>query len=136
MMNESYKWQKLLWSVVIIGIITLFLQIVYAQSYQGPGPAFVLLLLWPELLFISLIILLMRLLRFIIKRYSFIYIFTGTVNLAIGIVGFYLSLASTDYGGFWMYNKFDIWNILAACFIFLDVFIKQIGGLRKPTIKT
>src|SRR5258708_16119060 len=123
MMNESYKWQKLLWSVVIIGIITLFLQIVYAQSYQGPGPAFVLLLLWPELLFISLIILLMRLLRFIIKRYSFIYIFTGTVNLAIGIVGFYLSLASTDYGGFWIFNNFTICNILPLSFFSFTFFL-------------
>lgn len=136
MMKETYKWQKLLWSVVIIGIFAFFLQIIYSKSGHEPGAAFVLLLAQPYLLSISFIIILLRLFRFVITRYSFIYILIGTVSLVAGIVEFYLSLISTDYGGFWLYNRFTLLNILAAFFVFLDIFIKEVRGLRKPTIKT
>src|SRR5258706_9074602 len=109
--EDSLRWQKILWSVVIIFALTLLAYIKYVRSNGiisfGIFPYFI----WPYVIVPSIVTMLLRLPRMGLTRKSFIYIFIGTVNVYIGAVGLYLVVRSDTSMSFSIHAMFCI-NIL------------------------
>jgi hypothetical protein len=127
------KWIKLLWSIVFLGVVALWL--LYICSRPSPGkldPLFSFgAISWVIISVITPLVLGCRLLRLIRLPSSFLYIFTGTANLAIGIAGiWYVAQSGNVHDNIGTISILAL-NILAACFIFVDAFITPIAGLRK-----
>ncbi|OJW54560.1 MAG: hypothetical protein BGO55_25540 [Sphingobacteriales bacterium 50-39] len=127
------KWINLLWSIVLLGLLSLILAYLSSRSSDTiVGPAFgYALIAWIVICIISPIILILRLLRVIRSSSSFIYILTGTASIAIGFLGLYF-MGPGDY----FRNKLAILvifslNLLIGLFIYGDAFVKTIPGLQK-----
>ena len=127
------KWVSLLWSVVLLGFLALFFAYISSRpstSVLSPILLYVTIF-WIAVCIVSPIILTLRLLRIILSPASFIYILTGTANLAIGILGIYY-IAPADKVGNNMGTLFILsLNTITGCFVYIDAFIKTIPGIRK-----
>jgi len=126
------KWISLLWSIVLMGLLTLLVYLSSRPSNATIDPAFGYgLIIWMVICVVSPIILMLRLFRLIRSSSSFIYILTGTASIAIGILGLYLVTPSDQFR-----NKNSILlilsiNVLIGLFIYIDAFVITIPGLRK-----
>ena len=122
------KWTKLLWSVIILGSIALILAWLTSRSTGGIISAWFpfALLIWLIVSLCSPAVLILRLLRTIRSADSFIYIFTGTANLATGIPG--IVFGSHDpTSDIFIFIGFVL-NVLFGAFIFIDAFLITIPG--------
>jgi len=131
------KWISLLWSIVLIGLLTLILAHLSSRPSDSIiDPAFGYgLIAWVVVCIVSPIILALRLFRIIRSSSSFIYILTGTASIAIGILGLYLIVPDDHFR-----NKNSILlilsiNVLIGLFICIDAFVITIPGLRKNISK-
>lgn|SRR5260221_13503323 len=124
------KWVNLLWSVVVLGFITLFFARLSTRS-TGPisGAVGYAAIVWITILVISPIILLLRIFRAIKNSSFFIYILTGTANFAIGIPGLYFVFHSNVSLGYTT-TFLLLLNILMGSFVYIDTFITTIPGYR------
>lgn len=133
--ESSFKMQKLLWSFVLIGAVTLFViwRFYHNQSPLGYGfDLWVLFIMMSFLtLLISPIIVLLRLLRVIKNKESFGYILIGSINFCIGASGLYFEPYTHIQRGYYGLLIMYIVNLLIFVFIFTDTFIKAVPGLRK-----
>ena len=127
------KWISLLWSIVLLGLLTLIL----AYLSSRPSDAIIDrafgygLTVWIIVCIVSPIILILRLFRIIQSSSSFIYILIGTASIAIGILGLYF-IGPGDH----FKNKTSILsilslNVLIGLFIYVDAFVITIPGFRK-----
>jgi len=124
MTNErSLKWQKILWSVVIIFALTLIAYIRHSKSDSIIGFDIYPYVLEPYVMISSLAVALLRFFR-IISYESFFYIFMATVCVYIGVIGVYLNSTSKTNMSLMMQGLFYL-NLLMAIFIFFDVFKKR-----------
>jgi len=127
------KWISLLWSIVLLGALTLL--IVYMSSRPSQaiiGPAFgYVLIIWFSICIISPIVIVLRLFRIIRSSSSFIYILTGTASLAIGLLGMYFMVLIEKVASHIGMPIVYILNVLIGSYIYTDAFIKPIPGLRK-----
>ena len=135
LMPNSLKWQKLLWSFVIIFAMTFYLYWRYSKSESILGFSIYPYLAWPMIIFGSAIVLILRIFRISRSKESFIYIFTGAINAFIGTIGTYLNFTSLQKIDYYVYLMF-ILNILLAIFIFWDAFVKEIPGIRTSRTNT
>jgi len=130
---ESLKYQKLLWSFVIIGAVTLFFVWRLHPSHSDLGYGFDLWVLFMIAVWITIIaspiVLLLRLLRIIKNRESFGYILTASVNLCVGTYGLWQLAGSHMKNDF--YILVHLGNLLLSLFIFTDTFIKKLPGIRR-----
>jgi hypothetical protein len=127
------KWINLLWSIVLLGLLALILTYLSSRiSDVTIGPSFGYgLIVWIIICLVSPIILTLRILRVIVDPSSFVYILTGTANLAIGVLGLYFVYP----GGYFRNKQIFILilsvNVLLGLFIYVDAFIRTIPGSRK-----
>jgi hypothetical protein len=127
------KWVNLLWSLVIVASCTLFCIWINPRSAGPLGAGFSFAVLaWAACILISPVVLLMRILRVMENADTFIYIFMGTANLAIGILGVYAEVHSRTPFDFQVIACLAI-NLLIGGFAFFDTFIKTIPGYRKKS---
>jgi hypothetical protein len=125
------KWVNLLWSLVIVASCTVFCIWINPRSTGPLGAGFgFAVLAWAACILISPVVLLMRILRVMKKAENFIYIFMGTANLAIGLLGVYAEVHSQTHFDFQVIACLAI-NLLFGGFAFVDTFIKTIPGCRK-----
>lgn len=129
-MAKGLKWQKLLWSIVIIFALTLYLYWLNTKSQSILGFSIYSYLAWPIAICLGLLVLLFRVFRTGILKDSFIYIFAGTANAFIGFIGTYLNFISLIKIASSMYLMYFS-SILLAIFIFWDAFVKEIPGIIK-----
>ena len=129
-MAKGLKWQKFLWSVVIIFAFTLYIYWLNTKSQSILGFSIYLYLASPISICVGFLVLLFRTCRIGILNDSFIYIFTGTANAFIGLTEMYLNFISQVKIEFSAY-LICLSSILLATFIFWDVFVKEIPGIRK-----
>ena len=126
------KWISLLWSIVLMGLLTLLVFLSSRPSNATIDPAFGYgLINWIVICVVSPIILTLRLFRVIRSPSSFIYILTGTASIAIGILGLCFIVPGDDFK-----NKTSIvlilsLNVLIGLFVCIDAFIITIPGFRK-----
>ena len=127
------KWISLLWSIVLIGLLTLILAHLSSRPSDSIiDPAFGYgLIAWVVVCIVSPIILALRLFRIIRSSSSFIYILTGTASIAIGILGLYFMAPGADYKNKTGILLILLCNVLLGLFVFIDAFIVTIPGFRK-----
>src|SRR5258708_24882168 len=116
------KWLSLLWSIVLLGFLALFFAYISSRPPTGIlSPAFgYVTIFWIAVCIISPIILTLRLLRIMPSPSSFIYILTGTANLAIGVLGIgYIAPADIVQNNIGTLSVLLL-NILIGCFIYID----------------
>jgi len=121
--TRSLKWQKILWSVVIVFALTLVAYIKYSKSDSIIAFGIYPYVLEPYVIISSLAIALFRIFR-IISNESFLYIFAATVSVYIGSMGVYLNSTGETKMNIIIQGLFCL-NILMAIFIFFDVFKKR-----------
>jgi hypothetical protein len=125
------KWVNLLWSIVLLGLITFFFTWLDSHNTGVISAGFgFAVIAWVVFWIISPIILFLRIFRIIKYATGFIYIFTGTANIAIGLSGLCFILHSTvrkDYPT----TILLMINVLIGLFIFTDSFIITIPGYRR-----
>jgi hypothetical protein len=124
--NKELKWQKLLWSLVIIVASTLVAYRRFMESSRILGFGVYLYVVRPYLIGFSLLIILLRLWGARSLAGSFIYIFTGATNAFMGLVGIYLLLTSQISLSFATRAMF-FFHTLLAVFVLGDVFIKKLS---------
>jgi hypothetical protein len=123
---KDWKWQKLLWSVVILVAMTLVAYKRFMESSTILGFSIYLYIVGPYLLGFSLLIVLLRLWVVRSLEGSSIYVFTGTTNAFVGLAGawvLYTSQVSLNVATRAMFCS----HILLAVFVLGDVFKKRIG---------
>ena len=134
--KESLKYQKLLWSFVLIGAIVLFFAWRhYWGNHSELGYGFdmwalFMLSTW-TILIISPVIILLRTLRIIKNRESFAYILTASVNFAAGTYGLFILPGGHFQKGLYIFFLMHTGCLLISFFIFTDTFINEIPGIRK-----
>jgi hypothetical protein len=124
---NDLRWQKLLWSCVLLGGLVLIVYLLVIRSATMVGPLFYPYIIWPYLMAFTLVI---SALRFFAGRGSsdsFFYIFTGVANACVGLLGLYLNFTSAVSLTLTIRAMFAI-NLLVALFLFLDIFKKRSGN--------
>ncbi len=119
--DRNLRWQKILWSVVIIFAISLFLYLRYNQTYHVIKFSIFPYFIWPYLAALSSIVIVLRIIRLGISRESFIYILIGTTNFYIGGIGSYI-LATSDAPLSWGIHAMFYSSLLAAIIVLSDTF--------------
>ena len=127
--RESSKWRKLLWS----GVILLALGLLYKRAENGSesiiGMFGLLLISWSATIWMSVIVLILRLFR-LLGRDNFLYIFTGATSLVLGIWETYINIFSpAKLDAFWF--SIGLLTLGISIFILIDVFVEEIPGPRK-----
>lgn len=122
--DNDLRWQKILWSVVIIFALTLAAYIRYSRYNNIISFWIYPYFIWPYVFIPSIIILILRFFRISIFQESFIYIFIGTLNFCIGVTGAYLIAKGDEKLSLLIHSMFYL-NILLGSIIFMDVFKKR-----------
>jgi len=127
------KWVSLLWSIILLGVLTLILTYLSSQPADVTiGPAFgYAVIVWIIVCIISPIVITLRLFRIIKSASSFVYILTGTASIVIGILGLYFMAPGAGYKNKTGILLILLCNVLLGLFVFFDAFIITIPGLRK-----
>jgi len=127
------KWISLLWSIVLLGVLTLILTYLSSRPADVTiGPAFrYAIIVWIVVCIISPVIVILRLFRIIRSASSFAYVLTGTASIAIGILGLYFMAPGADYKNKTGILLILLCNVLLGLFVFIDAFIVTIPGFRK-----
>jgi len=121
---NDLRWQKLLWSFVLLGALVLVPYLIVLRSATMVGPLFYPYIIWPYLMAFTLVIIALRLFAGRGSSDSFFYIFTGTANACVGLLGLYLNFTSTVSLTLTIRTMFAI-NLLVALFLFLDIFKRK-----------
>jgi hypothetical protein len=125
------KWVNLLWSLVIVASFTIFCIWINPRTTGPLGAGFSFAVLASAAcILISPVILLTRITRITKNADGFVYIFMGTANLAIGILGVYAEVRSRTPFDFQVIACLTI-NLLFGGFAFVDTFVKTIPGYRR-----
>lgn len=119
--ENSLRWQKVLWAVVIIFALALTMDLRYNAHSIIAFSAFPYFI-WPYVIALSMIVILLRLVG-VVSKESFIYILIGTLNLTTGIIGEILLIRSSEELTLAIRSMFLV-NLLAGVLIFWDVFRK------------
>ena len=133
--ENSFKYQKLLWSFVLITAMTLFFIRNSYHSQSDLGSGFDLWVWFMIASFVNImvspIVIVLRLLRVIKNQESFGYILTGAINLCVGGYGLFQLIGTTPHRNNYFLFIIYISNLLFFLFIFIDVFIEELPGIRK-----
>ena len=121
---NDLRWQKLLWSCVVLIGLGLIAYLLFIRSASMVGIVFYPYVIWPYLMIFTLVIIALRLFAGRVSRFSFFYIFTGAANAGIGLAGLYLNFINAVSLTLTMRGMFAI-NLLVALFLFLDIFKKR-----------
>ena len=122
MSKESFKWQKLLWAIVIIACIYLYFSLSIQKSNGKLGAYPYIVLGW---WIATLTVVPILILRFtIVKKVnsSFFYILVGSFNLFIGLVNTYYVINGTTVELKWIFIL--LLPLLLSIIILID-FIRQ-----------
>lgn len=134
MNKDSLKWQKLLWAVVIVGLVYFFFSLNFNSAHSKLGYSFTLfavfVIIWLFSLAVSPIVLILRARRMIKNRESFTYIFVGVANLFLATIGLVEVLRSETSNLILPIIMLFV-NLLIAVYILYDVFIKEIPPISK-----
>jgi hypothetical protein len=129
--EQSVKWSNLIWSIVILFSLTLYFIKITWNGPHLPGLFGFFLVSWLVCLPAALIVLLLRLFRFV-NREAFIYIFLGVSSFYLGICGLYFGVGNVTRDAIWVF----LYTITTAISIFMlvDAFVLEIPGIRKSKI--
>jgi hypothetical protein len=127
--RESLKWQKLLWSAIVLLALGLLYNRCDNRNESLFGMFGLLLMSWSITIWMSAIVLILRLFR-LLGRENFIYIFTGSTSLILGIWETYINIFSPGkIDAFWL--SIGLLTLGISIFILIDVFVEEIPGFRK-----
>jgi hypothetical protein len=125
--NESFRWQKALWSIVILTAIVCWVVYTTQQHYSKLGAFPFFAIAWIVFTIGSAIILLLRLFRFC-RRDAFLYIFLSLANLLLALSGFYFGIG--DWPKTWILVIPYLVSGSLAAFMLVDVFATQTPSSR------
>ena len=118
------KWVNLIWSVVLLGALSLLIAVLSSNATGVIAPWFVYtVFIWIVICICSPIVFILRLTRQIKNAGSFLYILTGMANLAIGIIGHICLFKVSISQSVFLSRVVLTLNLLLACFIFVDAFV-------------
>lgn len=129
------KWQKLLWSFIIIYSLFFSIRWRFSLHFSEKGfsmPEFVIYVLVLFLLsFVNPIVIILRLRNFIRKAESFLYIFLASLNLSISMIGLYYLFGGHSFKLFGVYSYLIPLNGICSLLMFYDIFIKSMLTKQK-----
>lgn len=121
MKRDDFRFQKILWSLVIVFALFLCVARIVNQTSSILGGYGFFLIGGTLFSATGLILLILRLFRFLVKRESFAYILNATLVLAIGVLGVYLIFTATAAISGKMLCVYFIPVVLGVS-MFLDIF--------------
>ena len=131
----SYKWQKLLWSIVLLGALIVISVWKTSNFPRELGDRFdlfgIFISAWFLTLIVSPVLIIFRLFRIFVGRESFFYIFIGLLNLFFAVIFFYEVISDRVISNDAFQSIAALINLISIIFISLDVFIVEIPGIRK-----
>lgn len=131
--EESLKWPKLIWSLVIIFACTVIVERLTANHPSILGIFGFFFIAWAFELLLSVVVFLLRLFR-LVERWSFFYIFTAAATMFLASCGLWLTKGYTSGFGFWIFLYFI--TLAVAVLMLIDIYLVEIPGFLDPSKKT
>src|SRR6187402_2061353 len=101
MNQKNFKWQKIIWSLVVTASIYLYFTLLIERSSSKLGAYPYMVLGWWVAIFTAVLIFILRLIKINKVRGSFFYILVGSFNLLIGVVDVYAMASGSMIGFKW-----------------------------------
>jgi len=129
-MKESLRWPKLLWAVVLVGLVVAWMNYVDYRSTAKFGMVIWLYLIWPVCIALAVLLFLFRSLRWV-GRESFMNILFGVINATVGGWGLLIGFESGKRQQIYFSVGLFLWNIIIAVIVGMDVFVWEIPAWKR-----
>jgi hypothetical protein len=128
--EESLKWPKLIWSIVLVFAGTFIVERFTTNHPSILGVFGFFFVAWAVALLIRLVVFLLRLFR-LVGRWSFLYIFTAATTMFLAVCGLWLTRGYTSGFGFWIFLYF--FTLAVAALMLIDIYLVEIPGFSDST---